>query len=137
MPASVVVDASVAAKCFLSEAGSEAARRLARSGLVLIAPDLILIELAGVAAKKVRRAELTLDAGARMTMRAADLFDELAPVQPLLEQAYRLASQFPLSLYDSLYLCLAERRGLELITADRKLVGAAAAGLGAHVRLLV
>jgi predicted nucleic acid-binding protein len=137
MPASIVLDASVAAKCFVNEAGSHVARRLAGSGLVLIAPDLVLIELASVAAKKVRRAELSPDAGAQMIARAADLFDELTPTRPLLEPAYRIAAASSLSLYDSLYLALAGRQGLELVTADLKLVAAAAAaGLGEHVRAL-
>ena len=137
MPASIVVDASVAAKCFLNEAGSHEARTLAGSGLILIAPDLVLIELASVAARKVKRTELSPEAGARMTARAAELFDELAPTRPLLEPAYRIASNHSLSLYDSVYLALARRQDLELVTADLKLVAAAvAAGLGAHVRAL-
>src|SRR6516162_1495507 len=117
MPVSIVLDASVAAKCFLTELGSPAARRLAGSGLVLVAPDLVLVELTSVAVKKVRSGEIAAEAGAALTARAAELFDELEPTGPLLDDAYQLASRSRLSLYDSIYLALAVARGLELATA--------------------
>jgi len=72
-----------------------------------------------------------------MTARAADLFDELALTRPLLDDAYGLASRFNLALYDGVYLALAARRGVELVTADLRLVAAAgSAGMSAHVRAL-
>jgi len=137
MPDEIVIDASVAAKCFLTEGGSNAARMLAKSGATLIAPDLVLIELASVAAKRVRRSDIPADVGALMVARSQALFDELLPTPPLLARAYLLASRYPLSLYDSIYLALAELRQIALVTADLRLIReATTANLARYIRPL-
>lgn len=45
---------------------------------------------------------------------------------PLLPRAIEIAQQFRQTVYDCLYVALAEREGCELITADDKLVRAVA-----------
>jgi predicted nucleic acid-binding protein len=133
----LVIDASVAAKCFLIEQGSEEAWVLANSPVVFIAPELVMLELAGIAAKKVRGGEIGHDAGAVMLDSAPRLFDEFAPNQPHLARAFELASRHSISVCDGLYLALAEARRTVLVTADMKLVERAlAAGLAALVRPL-
>ena len=137
MAAELVVDASVAAKCFLPEEDSEAAIALVRSGVTLIAPDFVLVELAGIAAKKVRRTDLTPEIAAIMVEASPLLFDELAATEPLIDRAFRLACSCPLSVYDALYLALAEDRGAVLVTADVKLERhAREAEVSAQVRML-
>jgi predicted nucleic acid-binding protein len=62
----------------------------------------------------------------------ADLFfrqflSELPPLfaaVPLLPRALEIAKQFRQTVYDCLYVALAEREGCELVTADDKLVNA-------------
>ncbi len=132
----LVLDASVAAKCFLSEVHSEAAIALVRSDVPLIAPNFVMVELANIAAKKVRLADLTPELGATMVEASRLLFAELAPTDPLIERAFQLACACPLSVYDALYLSLAEQRGAILVTADRKLdLNAQASGAKAEVRV--
>ena len=122
MPDEWVVDASVAAKLFLTETGSEEARAFFSAEGVLIAPDLILVELASIAAKQVRSGAIDAAAGQSMLRRAPALFDRLFAEGPLLPRAYALASAHPISVYDGLYIALSEMRGATLVTADLKLV---------------
>ena len=58
----VVVDASVAIKWFVPEVHAEAARRLLREGMTLLAPDLIWAEVANALWRKWREKELPAEA---------------------------------------------------------------------------
>ena len=102
-----------------------------------VAPDLIFAEFASVAAKFVRRG-LTSKAVARHAVQQLpDLIDEIAPLSGLAGPAYDLAARHGFSVYDSVYLALARRRRLVLVTADAKLARRAVdIGMVGHVRLL-
>lgn len=137
MPIEKVLDASVAAKCFFEEVSSDSAVRLVRSAAMLIAPDLIHAELASIAAKKVRRGEISHDIGLEAVRRIAHLLHEVVPVESLSERAFALAVDAGCSAYDGLYLALAEARGCRVATADERLVRRAmSAGLGHLVEQL-
>ncbi len=122
MAGEIVLDASVAAKCFFTEVGSDAARRLARSGVALIAPDLIFAEIASVAAKRARRGEAPREFAQAAVDALADLIDVVVPTRDLAVRGFQLAAEHGVSAYDGIYLALAERRGVRVITADIKLV---------------
>lgn len=49
---------------------------------------------------------------------------QLIAAVPLLPRALEIAKQFHQTVYDCLYVALAEREGYELVTADDKLVKA-------------
>jgi predicted nucleic acid-binding protein len=135
MPAEAVLDASVAAKVFVTEVGSEAAEAFVFSGVRLIAPDLVLIELANVATKRFRRGEISRAVAERMAAVARTLFDELTPASGLVVRAFALAADHGFSTYDATYIALAEQRGCELVTADKRLLARAAeARLGLAMR---
>jgi predicted nucleic acid-binding protein len=121
-----VLDASVAAKVFLSEAGSDAARQLVRGADQLIAPDLVLLELASVTVKKTRRQELAPALAREIVADAPDLFDRLAPTRDLIAPAQELALRAMVAVQDAVYAVLAVREGLTLATADARLAGALA-----------
>src|ERR1700736_5676559 len=122
MPDEVVLDASVAAKFFIHEDGSEAAAVFVLSGVRLIAPNLVLIELANVAVKRLRQGHIPRAVAERMVATAASMFDELVPAGALLGRAFVLAADHGLSTYDALYVALAELRGRDLVTADGRLL---------------
>lgn len=61
IPSRVVVDASVAIKWFVPEVHAEAARRLLREGMILLAPDLIWAEVANALWRKWREKELAAE----------------------------------------------------------------------------
>jgi len=137
MPDEWVIDASVAAKVFFTEEGSDAARQLASSGALFSAPEFIALEIASIGAKYARRGETTLDHGRLAIQSLGELVNDLEPVSGLSERALELAVEHGFSVYDSSYLALAERRGARVVTADRKLhARAVKCGLGGLVVLL-
>ncbi len=121
MPDEVVLDASVAIKVFLDEEGSAEARALVASGARFIAPGLVLVEIASVLLRRLRRREVTPAFAAAVLQRAPTLFDELARVESLTKRAFVIAADHQLSAYDALYVVLAEERNWPLATADLRL----------------
>jgi predicted nucleic acid-binding protein len=139
MPAEgrLVLDASVAAKIFFQEEGSETARRVLKEGAPLLAPDLLFVEMASLAVKRVRRGLSTPQEAAFAVRSVRDLIDAVTPVATLCDRAFQLATQHGFSAYDSVYLVLAEAEGAVMLTADIRFARLAiAAGLGAHVQAL-
>jgi predicted nucleic acid-binding protein len=122
----VIVDASVALKWVIPEAGAEAARRLI-AGEVLAAPDLLFVECANVLLVKARRGQLTPE-DARAAMQAI----ESAPIRPVAIHPHAAAAQaiaFELQhpAYDCLYLAVALAERARLVTADEAFARAALA----------
>jgi predicted nucleic acid-binding protein len=118
-----VVDASVAVKWVVQEVASDRARSLAQGRLE--APDLLPVECANILWKKVCFGNLTeREAVARLhaLLRAPVV---LAASHDLLESALRLSFNLRHPVYDCLYLALSLKRGLPLVTADKRLAGVA------------
>ncbi len=122
MPDEFVVDASVAAKLYFIEEQSDLAANVLRAANRLIAPDLIFIEMASVAAKQVRRGLASMEQGASAVTSVAALMDRTVPMADLVDRAFQLAADSGFSAYDGAYLALAEAEDLQVITADEKLV---------------
>jgi predicted nucleic acid-binding protein len=115
-----VIDASIAIKWVVQEAGTEEALRL--RGGPLFAPDLLVAECANILWKKIRRNELT-EAEAILAARLLQRADiRLEPMQRLLERATRIAAALDHPAYDCMYLATAEMLSCRLITADERLV---------------
>lgn len=132
-----VLDASVAAKCFFEEEDSEAADQLLQSGARLIAPDLIHVEMASIAAKQVRQRGASQEVARRAVVGLQAILSESVPSKALAEEAFNLATNHGFSAYDGTYLALARERGLVVVTADVKFARKAAeAGLVRHIILL-
>jgi predicted nucleic acid-binding protein len=117
-----VVDASVAVKWVIGEAGEEAAARLATRSLS--APDILLAECASALWAKVRRREIAEDeaSAALTTLGAAPVVMTAVPI--LVADALRLAFLLTHPIYDCLYLALSLQTQTPLVTADRRFVGA-------------
>ena len=132
-----VIDASVLVKCLLTEPDSAIARHEAATAARLVAPDLVILEIASIAAKKVRRGDIAHDLGARALAGARDMLDELVPSGPLAGEAFELSVAHGVSTYDGTYLALAMRLGQTVLTADLGLVRRATeAGLGRFIHAL-
>jgi predicted nucleic acid-binding protein len=103
--------------------------------VILIAPDLLLVEFASLIAKRMRRKQISA-ADAEHSFR---LMEESAPAlfetRPLVSGALDLALHYQLSLWDCVYLALAIANDCPLITANRRLFRG---GHGRHpsIRLL-
>jgi predicted nucleic acid-binding protein len=115
-----VIDASVAVKWVVDEAGTREALALRRHALA--APDLLIPECANILWKKVRRSELTADEAVLAARLLARADVELAPMRPYLEAATRIAVALDHPAYDCVYLALAEAEGLSFVTADEQLL---------------
>lgn len=121
----LIIDASVAIKWVVEEEGTDEALALRRQKL--FAPDLIISECANILWKKVRRNELTADEAALAARLLANANIELAPTAPLLDAALEIALFLEHPAYDCMYLALAERNALKLVTADTRLINRARA----------
>ena len=118
-----VLDASVALKWVLNEPDSPAALKLradfSQHACELLAPDIILVEIAHSLTRAERRGIVTQPAvlfGDILSTRP-----DLHPHIPLLPRAIGLSSQLRIGVYDCLYLALAERERCEVVTADGRL----------------
>lgn len=137
MPANLVADASVAAKLFFHEDGSDRARALLASGAIFAAPDLLFIEIASIAAKQLRRGLCAPELAREATIAVVDIIDDVVPSRELRLRAFLFARDDGFSAYDGSYLALAERLGVPVVTADDRLVERArAVGVGRLVRRL-
>ncbi|MFZ0570405.1 MAG: type II toxin-antitoxin system VapC family toxin [Rhodomicrobium sp.] len=132
----LVVDASVAVKWFVEQDGWEEARALGGPGIEVIAPELVLAEIASALWKYVRVGQLAEDSAKAMLSRAPAAFARLFPLEELLANAFQLSLSIPHPVYDCFYLALARRESAPLVTADKRLAAAARALPGMEVQLL-
>lgn len=105
-------------------AASDRALALLERSEEFIAPDLLLPEVGNILWKKVRSGDLTA-AGAQERLAALVAMGvELTPSEALIDRALAVAIQAGRTVYDSLYLALAEREDCRFVTADERLVNA-------------
>lgn len=116
-----VVDASVAAKWVVEENHSSQAALLLEFD-ALHAPDHWHAEAVNALWSKVFRGELSaVDAEERMTvlLRAPIIG---TPIAALMPRAFAIAVARTVTIYNSLYVALAEMRDIPMITADERLI---------------
>ncbi len=126
----LVIDASVAVKFVVREHDTNLARKLLEVPDPLIAPDWLMVEAASTFYKKVKRSEL-LEVHAERHLEDMPLFfARFYSAGELAGEALRLSFRLKHSVYDCIYLALAQREGCRLVTADDKFAAVAgAAGL--------
>ncbi|MGA3401754.1 MAG: type II toxin-antitoxin system VapC family toxin [Acetobacteraceae bacterium] len=120
-PRAAVVDASVAVKWVFAEDHTEAALRLLNQAEALLAPVHWLAEAANALWAKSVRGDLSEP---EVHERVAFLVG--APIattslDQLASAAMTIALRIRITMYDALYLALAEQRSTPLVTADRRL----------------
>jgi predicted nucleic acid-binding protein len=118
----IVVDASVAAKWYIDEPDCDAARSLIGATSDCIAPDLILAEFANVAWKRLSRHEISEEQATAMVDHLPSVLLEIVPCLALRQPALSIAIALDHPAYDGFYLALAMQRGLNLVTADKRLL---------------
>lgn len=122
--ADVVVDASVAVKWVLPEADLGPAVAL-REMDALIAPSLVIAEIGNALWKSVLRGDVdNSDASAALRI-AVGHFDWIVSIDQLAGRALGLAVDLRHPIYDCLYLALAERERVPIVSADARLLSAA------------
>jgi predicted nucleic acid-binding protein len=129
MTGAFVLDASIAAKWFLSghqeTCGNEAVavfEAFARGEIRLLVPDLFWPEIGNVFWKAAKGGRMTTESAAEAvaTLVAASL--PTAPCFPVIQDAFQIAAAFGTTVYDAVYVALAVARNLSFLTADERLV---------------
>lgn len=132
-----VIDASVAAKWVLPEAGEGDARAILARAEALHAPALLPLELDSLLTRRVRRREISAAEAGRDRAALAAIPMILHDMTILRAAAWRIALETGQTIYDCLYVALAVDIGAPLITADQRLAnGLRASPYGGLVRLL-
>ncbi len=116
----LVIDASIACKWFFDEPGADLARTALLSGELLVAPELIVAEVANAAWKRVLRAEISIEQ-ATLAVSGLELLDERVPLLALARRALAIGERLRHPTYDCFYLALAEQREVHLLTDDHRL----------------
>ena len=123
-----VIDAGVAAQWYFPERLSAHADALLAGSCELLAPDLLVLELAGMLARRVRLGEIDEDGARSVLAELRQVPFEWTPVSALVQAALPLALGADLPLSKGLYLALAMQADCPLVTADRQLYDAVQGG---------
>jgi len=116
----LVVDAGVAMKWFVTQLDSAQAKAIAESDDVLLAPDFIIAEVGNALWRHVRVKEISLDQAIEALADLPHILGEIVSSTMLSEAALRMAAAMDHSVYDCLYAVLALERRATLITDDRR-----------------
>lgn len=120
-----VLDASVAGKWLLPEADSDKARwlfeRWNKGQLELIAPALLVAEIASMLWKRVARDFIPAREAIRLFQEFFEIGLALAPIETLAGVALELSIKHRHPFYDCLYVALAVENRCDLLTADERL----------------
>lgn len=124
----VVVDASVAVKWYLQEPYADQAQQVLNGDTPLHAPDFLLVEVDSVLCKRIRRGEISPDRAdeIRRALRLVPM--RCHPFGNLLDPAYALSRGGRVSIYDAMYVVLAELLQGKMVTADERLCRSLADG---------
>jgi predicted nucleic acid-binding protein len=121
----VVVDSSVVAKWVLPEADSEHAQQLLAEavahGGALVILDLALVEVTNAIWKQHLQKLISSDEASRLLDCLLRIPVRIEAARTLLASALDIAKTHGRAVYDALFVALAEKTGLQGITADQPL----------------
>jgi predicted nucleic acid-binding protein len=115
----VVVDANVAVKWFIEQNGSDHARRVQAYRGPLIAPGMLVSEMANGLWRHAMRGDVHAGDGVAAISALPWWFHELVEDHLLAETALTLAIELDYATYDCFYLALSRARAAPLVTADK------------------
>lgn len=116
----LIVDSSVAIKWHHIEEDSGHAEQLFKHSL--LAPELLLAEVANAGWKFVRRAEFESKQLEAMLNHCRRVITEWLPLNALTSRASQIAVRLDHPVYDAYYLAAAEQTGRPVVSADRRLL---------------
>ncbi len=121
---SLVVDASVAVKWFVPEVHEIAAQKFIDHRYQLFAPDLLWPEFGNILWKKQTRQQISPQATRQILIDFRRHRVGIVPSEPFVIAALEIAERIGRTVYDSLYIALAQRLGCRVVTADERLFNA-------------
>ncbi|MFH1310834.1 MAG: type II toxin-antitoxin system VapC family toxin [Nanoarchaeota archaeon] len=117
-----VIDASVIVKWFLDEENSDTARilrsELAKENLILIVPDLLFLEVLNTLRYKMVKKDDLIKANeilAGLSLKTVRVNKEI------MSKTIENSVKYKITIYDALYITLAQIHGTFLVTADKEL----------------
>lgn len=117
-----VLDASTMIEALTSKSDAAATLRARLDDTTCHAPHLLDAEVGSVLRKQVRRGDISATQAHRLLHVAHALIRDRYPHGPIADAAWRLRDN--LTFYDALYVALAARLKLSLLTTDQRLVNA-------------
>ncbi len=117
-----VVDASIAVKWVIPEVLSAKADRVRDGDEDVVAPDLLLVEVANALWRKTAAKEISPREAADAFGLVRDSGIDLRATGPLVPRAMEVARRLDHPVYDCVYVVLAERERAALVTADHRLL---------------
>lgn len=117
-----VVDASVALKWYIDESDAALADAVLERSDAVIAPELIVAEVANAAWNACRKGEITAAQQAWIAEDITTVLDRIEALRPLAVRASAIARAIDHPVYDCFYVALSEARNASLITADGRLL---------------
>ena len=119
----VIIDSSVIAAIFFKEDSSGRAETAAES-YELITVDLAIAEVANVAWKRVMFFDESKEIALKALRRSTNFITgacEVISTRKLLEDAFAIAIEDKITIYDSFFIAASEREKVPLLTTDGKL----------------
>ena len=121
MELACILDASAAVRLIVGDPAAAELVELIREAPLVLAPELMLTEVANTLWKLQRAEQLAGLNPQQLLLDARDLVDRVEPDRHLHVEALALACHLDHPVYDCLYLALARRQAARVITADRRL----------------
>jgi predicted nucleic acid-binding protein len=118
----LIVDASVAVKWFTLETDRDKAGAILESGHTLLAPRLIVAEVANAMARKVGQGLVTIPDAAEYVLSLRILVSKLLDTDDLVGPAFENACSHRHPIYDFIYLEAARNRNTQMVTADSRFI---------------
>lgn len=117
-----VIDSCVAVKWVVREDYSDKAIELLQADLHLVAPDIVLTEIANALWKNVKRGLVSAEQAKVRLNDMPGFFNRLLTTPDLVADAFALGNTADVPIYDCIYVVAARRIGARLVTADTKLI---------------
>ncbi len=116
----------MALKVYLEENLTEEAQQILDAGrdgtAELLAPTLILLEFRHALTRRVRREEITPSDAQDMWESFGDWPLNFFEIGPLVPRAAEISGETGCTVYDAIFVTLAESEGVVVLTADGKLI---------------
>ena len=122
----LVVDASIAVKWLVEEENSEAADNILDGRHELHAPRLMVSEVGNTLWRKAKMGEIERSLAGALAAAIPEMGVHWSDDEAISADAVRLAVALDRSVYDCVYLALANRIGATLVTADERFANALA-----------